>query len=252
MSHGIPPDFFTEGLITEVLHTVKSGKEATVYCCLGGPALPAELAAVKVYRPVTERSFKNDALYWEGRAAQTGGRPDRRARKAVTQRSKHGRLAQMGTWAADEYATLEILWRAGARVPRPYARKLPDPLSPGTALCMEDLGVRHAPAPKLIETALTPQEAPRVFGEILDDIALFLALDRVHGDLSAYNILCWQGRAVVIDFPQSVDPIASPHALFLLERDIANVCEHFARYGIRGDAPETARAFWRKYWRREP
>jgi RIO kinase 1 len=42
--------FWADGLISDVLRVVKSGKETTVYCCQGGPALGAELAAAKVYR----------------------------------------------------------------------------------------------------------------------------------------------------------------------------------------------------------
>ena len=39
--------FFTEGLITEVLHVVKSGKEATVYCCQAHRSTGVELLAQK-------------------------------------------------------------------------------------------------------------------------------------------------------------------------------------------------------------
>jgi RIO kinase 1 len=251
MSYDVPSSFVGEGLITEVLHVVKSGKEATVYCCAAGPAISAEFAAVKVYRPVTERSFKNDALYWEGRNVGGAGRPDRRARKSVAARSNHGRLIQMGTWASDEYRTLDTLWRAGASVPRPYGQKLPSPISPSTALCLEYLGDADGAAPKLSEVTLTPRQAECAFRRLIDDVTTFLAVDRVHGDLSAYNVLYWQGKPVVIDFPQAVDPMANPNALLLLERDVTNLCDYFADYGIRTDGARLAHSLWHRYWRRE-
>jgi RIO kinase 1 len=54
----------------------------------------------------------------------------------------------------------------------------------------------------------------------------------VHGDLSAYNILWDRGRIVIIDFPQSVDPIAHPEGITLLERDVTNVTDWFGRRGV--------------------
>ena len=62
--------FVARGLVTEVLYPIKSGKEATVYCCRAGPAEEAggaRFLAAKVYRERRGRSFKNDAVYQEGR-----------------------------------------------------------------------------------------------------------------------------------------------------------------------------------------
>jgi RIO kinase 1 len=60
----------------------------------------------------------------------------------------------------------------------------------------------------------------------------------VHGDLSPYNILWDDGRLVIIDFPQSVDPIAHPEGIALLERDVANVAGWFGRHGVPCDSSE--------------
>ena len=43
---------------------VKSGKEATVYCCQAHPSTGAKLLAAKVYRSRNNRSFKNDVIYF--------------------------------------------------------------------------------------------------------------------------------------------------------------------------------------------
>ena len=66
--------FYTAGLITELLYTVKSGKEATVYCCQARPSMGADLLAAKVYRPRNNRGFKDDAIYHEGRAIRSAKR----------------------------------------------------------------------------------------------------------------------------------------------------------------------------------
>src|SRR2546430_17425234 len=71
-------DFFAQGLITNVLYEVKSGKEATVYCCEAHPSTGVELLAAKFYRARQHRNFKNDSVYQEGRAIL-----DKRVRRAV-------------------------------------------------------------------------------------------------------------------------------------------------------------------------
>ena len=57
----------------------------------------------------------------------------------------------------------------------------------------------------------------------------------VHADLSAYNLLWWQGRLVVIDLPQAVEFVTNTDAYELLHRDVANVGEWFARRGVEID-----------------
>ena len=53
--------FYEDDLITDVLAVVKSGKEATVYCCAAHPSTELEYVAAKVYRPRMFRSLRNDA-----------------------------------------------------------------------------------------------------------------------------------------------------------------------------------------------
>ena len=60
--------FYEEQLITDVLRRVKSGKEATVYCCVADPRTGTDLLAGKIYHERMFRSLKNDSLYREGRA----------------------------------------------------------------------------------------------------------------------------------------------------------------------------------------
>ncbi len=76
-----------------------------------------------------------------------------------------------------------------------------------------------------------------------------LAHHVVHGDLSPYNVLYWQGRPVIIDFPQAVDARENPNAQMLLARDVANVCRYFARQGVDCDPVAIADELWGRYMR---
>jgi RIO kinase 1 len=95
------------------------------------------------------------------------------------------------------------------------------------------------------------EEAPALFRHVMRNIELWLSLDRVHADLSAFNILYWEGVLTIIDFPQAVDPQVNPNAGMLLARDVENVCRFFARHGVHSDAAHLADRLWQRYWRGE-
>jgi len=235
---GIPElqPFADELWITDVLYELKSGKEATAYCCSGGPTSGVDLLAAKVYRPIESRGFRNDAVYQHGRSNAMS----RRDRLAFERKSRFGLELRFGTWVEHEYKTLERFHQAGADVPRPIHRT-------GEAVLMEFIGDDDGPAPALYQISLDPDEAEAIFRRLLWNIETFLACDRVHGDLSAYNILYHQGRAVVIDVPQAIDPGVNPQAAELLERDIANVCTYFRRCGVRADPARIAGDLWTRF-----
>ena len=231
--------FFDEGLVAEVLGVVKSGKEATVYCCRGAGRNGTALLAAKVYRPRTLRSFRNDAVYRTGRVIT-----DARLRRAVRKKTRAGRGVGFGMWVSHEYETLKLLHAAGAAVPRPVH-------CAGSAILMEYVGDAAGAAPMLNDVHLPSGDARGVFRQIMRNIELFLACDRVHADLSAFNILYRAGRIRIIDFPQAVDPRVNPNALDLLRRDIANICRHFARYGADVNPLQRAGEMWARYLRGE-
>lgn len=227
--------FLAEGMISEVLYRVSRGKEATVYCCQATPSMGAELLAVKVYRPREHRGFKNDAIYQEGRVITNG-----QMRRAVQKKSKFGRQVQFGLWIGQEFEVLTTLHRAGADVPKPLAQTQ-------SAILMEYFGNRARPASSLQGSELSRQEARATFDHLMNNIEILLANNYIHGDLSGYNILYWQGRARIIDFPQAVDPRFNSHAPFLLSRDIERVCEYFARYDLHYDARNIANRLWHRF-----
>jgi len=226
--------FFAEGMIREVLYTVKSGKEATVFCCQAQPSMGMELVAAKVYRPRNNRSFKNDAIYQEGRVILKG-----QVRRAIENKSRFGREAQFAIWVNYEYETLKALYKAGADIPRPLA-------STDHAILMEYLGDRQQSAPLLQHVELSRVEARVIFDQLMRNIELCLLHNYIHADLSAYNVIYWQGKARIIDFPQAIDPRFNPNALALLSRDIENICRYVARFGLEYDGQRIARQLW---WR---
>ena len=231
--------FIAEGLITAVIRTEKSGKEGTVYCCRADPSTGYDLLAAKVYRPRTHRTFKNDAVYGEGRAIL-----NKRDARAVARKSDWGRATKFGMWIGHEYETLAVLHELGSDVPRPL--RIAD-----CAILMEYVGDQEAAAPKLKELQLEPDEVRPLFARMLNNVEAWLAHDLVHGDLSAYNILYWQGSLTVIDFPQAVDPRTNPNAFELLRRDIDNVCRYWSQYGVRSDPSRIAHHLWGRFLRSE-
>ncbi len=231
--------FLDDGRIAEVLGQLKSGKEGTVYCCRPHPSLGVELVAAKVFRTREQRTFRNQDIYREGRPI-LGGRNAR----AFKKKTAWGRQVEMGTWMHHEYETLDTLFGAGCNVPRPLA-------SSSNVILMEFIGSEDTAAPKLQETQLGELEAVELFEKVISNIELFLSRNYIHADLSAYNILYWNGDVTIIDFPQAVDARTNRNASMLLSRDIDNVCRYFARHGVQSDPESISRQLWRRYVRAE-
>jgi RIO kinase 1 len=238
--------FYEDDLISDVLRVVKSGKEASVYCCVGGDATGREYVAAKVYRPRMFRSLQHDVLYRESRAQRDSeGRAVRNDRRwRAHQRSSRGQQERVAAWISAEFLTQRRLYEAGADVPQPFAQI-------GNALLMDYIGDGEQAAPLLREVRLERAEAQALFEQVLRNIEAFLGCDCIHGDLSAYNILYQPGTITIIDFAQAVDPRYNLEVYPLLLRDIERVCRYFARYGVEAEADTLARALWDRYLRGE-
>lgn len=235
--------FYDRDLITDVLGVVKSGKEATVFWCEAHPSTGERSLAAKVYRPRMFRSLKNDAIYRNSRAMVDGeGRivRDRRSRLAASRKNDRGRSLQVESWIQYEYQTQCLLYEAGADVPQPFGQV-------GNAILMSYVGDESGAAPHLAQARLQPDEVQRHFECIMRNILLCLRYDRVHGDLSAFNILYWDGQVTLIDFAQAVDPRHGSEVYSLFERDIARVCHYFERYGLHSDPGALAAEMWTQY-----
>src|SRR3954471_20156343 len=106
--------FIEDGWIEDVLFQVKGGKEANVYSCRACPGRGHAFFALKVYKPRKNRSFRDAAVYQEGRVITNA-----RTARAVRNKSRFGRGAEFGAWVHHEFATLDLLHSAGADVPCP-------------------------------------------------------------------------------------------------------------------------------------
>jgi RIO kinase 1 len=240
--------FYEGEHITDVLSRVKGGKEANVYCCRAHPSTPFDLLAAKVYRPRMFRQLRNDAMYREGRGfiaaedadvANLG--KDSRTLRAVANKSTYGAEVLHTSWLMHEYTTLQTLFAAGAAVPEPVAVSSNGVLM---AYC-GDLGV---PARHLVDVRLERDEAHELFDEVMQNVEIMLKLRMIHGDLSAYNILYYEGEITLIDFPQVTDSVYNPNAFVIFQRDVERVCEYFTRQGVETGSPVgIARRLWKTY-----
>ena len=239
-------DFYEHQWITDVLRRLKGGKEASVYLCRSGPAIEAELVAAKVYRPRSLRNLKNDGQYRvgrtdldaEGHAIVKGGDVH-----AMEKRTAYGEELRHQSWIAYEFQTLEMLHAAGADVPQPYAMEK-------NAILMDYIGDMGNAAPTLNSVGLDPDEARPLFERAFWNIDLLLANQRIHGDLSAYNILYCDGDITLIDFPQVVPPESNPAAWTIFLRDVTRICQYFHAQGIRSNPRKLASELWTSHGHR--
>lgn len=235
--------FYEQKWISDVLRLIKGGKEASVYLCRSGVAVDAPLLAAKVYRPRMFRNLKNDALYRVGREEldESGNAIiDDGMLHAIDKRTAYGENLRHQSWIAYEYQSMQILAEAGADVPRPYAME-------NNAILMEYIGDLDMAAPTLQSVELEPAEARPLFERTLDNIDRMLTHERIHGDLSAYNILYWDGGITLIDFPQVVAPGGNPMAWNIFKRDVTRTCQYFARQGIHANPHKLAADLWRSH-----
>ena len=237
--------FYEEHLINDILASVKGGKEASVYRCAAEQVTGVALLAAKVYRPRQFRNLRNDNMYREGRVILTAdGRAvknsDTRLMKAIGKKSALGVQVEHTSWLMYEYTTLERLHSLGGAVPKPYAVN-------DNALLMGYVGDEQIAAPTLNGVRLEQREATRLFDKVIANIELMLQCGIIHGDLSAYNILYWNGGITLIDFPQ-VTPIQSNSRAFeILQRDVVRVCEYFSHQGVRCNPGALANDLWERY-----
>lgn len=230
-------EFLADGMITSVLSTLKSGKEAATYLCqAGGELRKKRLVVAKVYHDRTKRNFKNDAIYNEGRVILAAGQVQR----AIHARTEFGLAVDMAMWVNREFDALSELHYAGADVPEPFA-------ATDGAILMEYFGDEEGAAPQLQHARIDREEARAAADRITWNVETMLDNHKVHGDLSAFNILYWRGRPVIIDLPQSVDPRQNRKARGLLERDLGNVAKYFSRHGVEMDSQRIADRLWNRY-----
>lgn len=232
-------DFYEHKLISDVLRRLKGGKEASVYLCRGTESTEP-LVTAKVYRPRSLRNLKNDSIYRTGRIdlGEDGKKLFKEADvNAIAKRTAYGEELRHTSWIAYEFNTLEILHTAGADVPKPFGMEK-------NAILMEFIGDAELAAPTLNAVTLERDEARGLFDRVIRNLDLLLTSNRIHGDLSAYNILYWEGDVTLIDFPQVVDPEMNPSSWVIFLRDVTRVCQYFRSQGVKCDPHKLAEELW--------
>jgi len=218
-----------DGVIDEVLRSLKSGKEATVYLVRSG----TQIRCAKVYRDMAQRSFQHRAQYQEGRKV----RGSRQAR-AMSKSTRFGRKEQESAWKNAEVDALYQLVAAGVRVPRPFGYF-------NDVLVMELVADAEGnPAPRLGEVDLSPEIARGYHQVLIRQIVRMLSIGLIHGDLSEFNVLIGPDGPVIIDFPQVVNAAGNNGALAMLERDVNNIRGTLGRFAPELLETEFAREMW--------
>jgi len=225
---GLQP-LIDDGVIDEVIRSLKSGKEATVYVVRTG----TQLRCAKVYRDMAQRSFQKRAQYQEGRKA----RGSRQAR-AMNKSTRFGRKEQEAAWKNAEVEALYQLIAADVRVPRPYGYF-------NDVLIMELVtDLEGNPAPRLGEVDLSPETALRYHRFMIQQIVRMLSIGLIHGDLSEFNVLLGPEGPVIIDLPQVVNAAGNNAAFAMLERDVNNIRNTLGRFAPQLLETEFAREMW--------
>jgi RIO kinase 1 len=218
-----------DGVIDEVIRSLKSGKEATVYLVRSGE----QTRCAKVYRDMGQRSFQKRAQYQEGRKV----RGSRQAR-AMSKSTRFGRTEQEAAWKNAEVDALYQLMAAGVRVPKPYGYF-------NDVLIMELVtDAAGEPAPRLSEIDLSPETAREYHDFLIRQIVRMLNIGLIHGDLSGFNVLVAPDGPVIIDLPQVVNAAGNNSALAMLERDVNNIRGTLGRFAPELLATEFAREMW--------
>ncbi len=218
-----------DGVIDEVLRSLKSGKEATVYLVRCG----TQQRCAKVYRDMTQRSFQKRSQYQEGRKV----RGSRQAR-AMGKSTQFGRKEQETAWKNAEVDALHQLVAAGVRVPQPLG------FFEGVLimeLIADDAG---QPAPRLGEVHLSAATALEYHEFLVQQVVRMLCIGLIHGDLSEFNVLVAPDGPVIIDLPQAVNAASNNAALTMLERDVNNLRSTLGRFAPELLVTEYALEMW--------
>ena len=225
---GLQP-LIDDGVIDEVIRSLKSGKEATVYLVRSG----TQVRCAKVYRDMAQRSFQKRAQYQEGRKVR-GSRQSR----AMSKSTRFGRREQEAAWKNAEVDALYQLVAANVRVPKPYGYF-------NDTLIMELVtDAAGEPAPRLGEVDLTPETAREYHGFLIRQIVRMLSIGLIHGDLSEFNVLVAPDGPVIIDLPQVVNAAGNNGALAMLERDVNNIRDTLGRFAPELLETQFAREMW--------
>ncbi|CAO2192246.1 unnamed protein product [Urochloa humidicola] len=197
------------GTFDNINGCISTGKEANVY---HATKTDGQELAIKVYK-TSVLVFKDRDRYVQG---------DYRFRYGYC---KHNPRKMVKTWAEKEMRNLMRVRAEGIRCPKPLLLRL-------HVLVMEFIGKGGWAAPRLKDAALSDDKLRESYFEIITIMrTLYQKCKLVHGDLSEYNVLYFEGHLYIIDVSQSVD-LDHPSALDFLKEDCLHVSDFFKKRGV--------------------
>ncbi|XP_021818323.1 serine/threonine-protein kinase RIO1-like isoform X1 [Prunus avium] len=197
------------GTFHDINGCISTGKEANVYHATKSDG---QEMAIKIYK-TSILIFKDRDRYVQGDYRFRHGYCKNNPRKMVR------------TWAEKEMRNLKRLREDGIRCPAIVALKL-------HVLVMEFIGKSGWAAPRLKDAALSLDKLREGYIEMIIAMRMMYQKSKlVHGDLSEYNILYFEGHLYIIDVSQSVE-LDHPHALDFLREDCVHVSDFFKKNGV--------------------
>lgn len=204
---------FANNVLVSIDYPISTGKEANVF---KGRTEKCDVA-IKIYR-VSNATYKNFYKYIAG---------DPRFRKISMDYRK-----LVYVWTQKEFKNLSRLHEVGVNVPKPITYY-------NNILLMEYIGDETSPAPALRNvTVENPKELYETVVEQL--VTSYKKAGLVHGDLSEYNILMFNGKPRFIDVSQAVLK-EHPMCEELINRDVNNIVRYFRKLGVDADRDEILR-----------
>jgi RIO kinase 1 len=163
----------------------------------------------------------------------------------MEKRSKFGRDQQEVVWQRAEVDALYRLAEAGVRVPKAYG------LIDGVLLMELITGADGEVAPRLNDITMSAEQAVKDHSTVMNFVVRMLCVGLVHGDLSEFNVLQSEDGPVVIDLPQAVNAAANNSAKSMLQRDVENITEYYARFAPELADTHYAEEIWDLHEKRE-
>ncbi|HLD73231.1 MAG TPA: serine protein kinase RIO [Candidatus Nanoarchaeia archaeon] len=193
----------SKGMFDELVSPLFVGKESNVFLAKRG----SQKIIVKIYR-VQNCDFKRMYDYI---------RKDPRYIYLKNQRREI-----IFAWTQREYKNLLTAEENKVRAPKPLGWKF--------NILIEEFIGKDEPAPQLKDAL--PENPAEFFDLLIMEVRKLYKADLIHGDLSPFNILNFNGKPVLIDFSQAT-VVRTPNSEELLERDVRNLVHFFKKLGLK-------------------
>jgi len=194
----------SEGHFDGLESTIKMGKEANIFSAKKG----SKRVMVKIYRlEACDFNGMFDYIKEDPRYIGLGGKK----RKVIFH------------WVQREFRNLQKAREANVPVPKVLKFK-------NNIIVMDFIGEGDEIAPMLKDKK--PKDPKKFFNQVIDNMRKLHKAELVHADLSAFNILNFNEKAVFIDFSQTTS-IKNLRSDEYLERDVKNIVNHFKKLGLK-------------------